>query len=82
MYAKWEEACLTMENKEKKISVFQKEKEKFVSTITYLENYIDLLKFKLENMPKFVCMLNNGLNMLYEILEVGKMFIYLKGICF
>lgn len=58
------------------------EKEKLVSAITHIEEEVALLNSKLENMKKYVCMLNNGSNMLYEILEVGKMSRNMKGIGF
>lgn len=48
------------------------EKEKCDSTIVGLEEEVTLLKSKLDNMTKFVCMLNNGSNMLGEMLEIEK----------
>lgn len=82
LHTKWEEACLTLGNQKKTIGVFQKKKDTLVLTITILEEEIALLNSKLENMTKFVCMLNNGSNILDEILEVGKTSINLKGIGF
>lgn len=49
------------------------EKEKLVLTFTSLEEEVTMLNSKHENMTKYVRMLNNGSNMLDEILEVGKM---------
>lgn len=82
LYTKWEENCLTVENHKKTICVFQKETEKLVSTIIGLEEVVALLNLKLKNMTKFMCMLNNGTNMINEILEVGKMSRNLNGIGF
>lgn len=73
MHREWEEAYLTLENHKKTIGVFQKEKEKLVSTITGLEEEVTLIDSKLKNMTKFMHMLNNGSNILNEILKVGKM---------
>lgn len=82
LYTKWEEFCLTVENQKKTISMFQKENEKLVSTITSLEEEVAFLNSKLDNMIKFMRMTNNSSNMLDEILEVGKMSRNLKGIGF
>lgn len=77
-----EEACTVGEKYKKTISNFLQEKEKLVTTITSLEKKVTLLNPELENMTKFVCMLNNGSNMLDEILEVRKMFRNVIGIGF
>lgn len=70
-------------NKQKKtISALLLGKEKLHSTIAGLEEEVTLSKFKLENMTKYVCMLNNGLDMLDEILEVGKISKNMEGIRF
>lgn len=47
-------------------------KEKLGSTIIGLEDKVTLLKSKLDNMTKYVSMLNNGFDMLYEILDIGE----------
>lgn len=82
LYTKCEEAFLIVENQKKTIGVFQKENEKLVSTITILEEEVTLLNSKIENMTKYVHMLNNGSNMLDGIFQVGKMSINMKGIGF
>lgn len=46
-------------------------KEKLSSSIVGLEKEVTLLKSKLNNMTKYARMLNNGSNMLDEILEIG-----------
>lgn len=56
--------------------------EKIGSTIAGLEEEVTLLKSKLNNMSKSVCMLNNGYDMLYEILEVGEKSRNMKAIRF
>jgi len=58
------------------------EKEKLMSIITGLQEENTLLNSKLENMTKFVRMLNNGSNVLDEILQVGKTYGNMKGIGF
>lgn len=55
-------------------------KEKLGSTIASLEEEVTLLKSKLDNMAKYVCILNNGSKALDEILEVRKMSNNVKGI--
>lgn len=60
------------EKQKKTISVILIEKDKFGSTITGLEEEVALLKSKLDNMNKYVSMLNSGSNMLDEILEIGE----------
>lgn len=55
---------------------------KQTTTITDLEEKIALLNSKVENMTKSIRMLNNGSDMLDEILEIGKMLRNLKGIGF
>lgn len=70
LYIKWEDAYMVGEKQKKTIMAPLQEKEKLVSTITGLEEEVILINSKLENMPKYVCMLNNGSNTLYEILEI------------
>lgn len=60
----WKEACLREEKQKNTISPIILEKEKFGSTIASLEEEVTFLKFNLDNMTKFVCMLNNGFDML------------------
>lgn len=55
------------------------EKEKLDSTTVDLEEDVTLLKSKLDNMTKFVCMLSNDFNMLDEILEVWKKYMNMKS---
>lgn len=57
-------------------------KKKLISTIAILEEEVTLLKSKVDNMTKHVCMLNNSSDMLDKILEVGKMSRNMKGIRF
>lgn len=52
------------------------------NTINDLEEEVTMLKSKLENMKKSICMLDSGSDMLDEILEVGKMSKNLRGIGF
>jgi len=47
-------------------------KEKLISIITDLQEENTLLNSKLESMTKSVRMLNNGSNLIDEILQVGK----------
>ena len=58
------------------------EKEKLLSTISSLQNEVILLTSKLDNMTKYVRMLNNGSHMLDEILQVGNGSRNLKGVGF
>jgi len=53
-----------------------------MSIITSLQEENTLLNSKLENMTKFVRILNNGSNVLDEILRVGKTFGNMKGVGF
>jgi len=53
-----------------------------MSIITDLQEENTLLKSKLEKMTKYVRMLNNGSNVLDEILQVGKSSGNMKGIGF
>lgn len=71
MLIEWKEYYLREEKKNKTISVLLLEKEKLGSTIARLEEEVTLLKSKLDNMTKYVCMLNNGSDMLDDILEIG-----------
>lgn len=68
----WKEYCMREDNQNNTISAILIEKDKLGSTITGLEEEVTLLKSKLDNMTKFVCMLNRGYDMLDEILEVGE----------
>lgn len=51
-------------------------------TIFGLQDEVTLLNSKLENMTKFVRMLNNGSYVLDEVLQVGKVAGDLRWICF
>ncbi|XP_050878662.1 uncharacterized protein LOC127082468 [Lathyrus oleraceus] len=79
---KSKEVCKTGEEQKRILAQLQAEKEKFLSTVTDLENKVTLLSSKLEKMTKSIRMLNNGSGMLYEIIQVGKGDGNLKGICF
>ena len=61
-----------LEKQKKTINDFFMEKEKLMSIITSLQEENTLLNSKLENMTKYVRMLNNGSNVLDEILQVGR----------
>jgi len=78
----WEEACNLVEKQKKTINGFCLENEKLMLIITGLQEENTLLNSKFENMTKSVRMLNNGSNVLDEILQVGKTFRNMKGICF
>lgn len=65
MLTKWKESCLREEKQKKTVSAILLLKEKLGSTIAGLEEEI-----KLDNMRKYFRMLNNGSNMLDEILEI------------
>ena len=71
-----------LEKQKKTINEFCLEKEKLMSMITDLQEENTLLNSKLENMTKYVRMLNNGSNVLDEILQVGMIFGNKKGIGF
>lgn len=58
------------EKQKKTVSSLLLEKEKLDSTIAGLEEEVTLLKSKLGNMTYFVHMLNNGSDILDEILEI------------
>lgn len=73
LYTKWEEAYMIVKNRHQTISVFYKEKEDLVSTITDLEEEVSFLNSKMDNTIKYVSMLKNGSIVLDEILEIGKM---------
>lgn len=66
----WKEYCLREQIQKKTISAPLLKEGKLGSTIVDLEEEVALLKSKLDNMIKFVCMLNNGSDMLYEITEI------------
>lgn len=53
-----------------------------MSNIYGLQDEVALLTSKLENMTKSVRMLNNGSDVLDEVLQVGKVAGDFKGICF
>lgn len=79
MGASYKELCIRSENvcqlgeKQKKvISQLQAEKEKYLSTISGLQDEVTMLTSKLENMMKSLRMLNNGSDVLDEVLQVGK----------
>lgn len=69
LHSKWKEACITLEKQKKTTSVLHEEKQKLAYTITCLEEEITLLNTKLENMPKFVHMVNNSSDMLDHVLD-------------
>lgn len=73
---------MVVEKYKKTISALLLEKEKLGSTIAGLKEEVTLLKSKLENMTKFIRMLNNGSDVLDEILDVGNMSRNMKGIRF
>lgn len=58
------------EKQKKTISYVLLEKEKLSSTIAGMVEEVTLFKSKLDNMTKYVCMMNNGYDMLDEILEI------------
>jgi hypothetical protein len=65
LYAKIEEICLKGEKQKKIIAILEIEKEKLLSTISGLQDMVNLLTFKLYNMTKYARMLNTS----YEILD-------------
>jgi predicted RNase H-like nuclease (RuvC/YqgF family) len=69
---KSEEVCRTGEKQKVVINQLKSEKANLQVTITNLQSEVKLLSSNLENMTKSVIMLNNGINMLDEILMVGK----------
>lgn len=71
LLTRWKESCLREKKHKMTISSLLLEKEKLRSTIVGMEEKVTLLKSKLGNMTKFVCMLNNDSDMLDEISEVG-----------
>jgi len=81
LYVKCEEVCKIGENQKKVISNLRLEKEKLLSNISRLQDEV-IVDLKLENMTKHVRMLNNGYNVLDEILQVGKTSGNMKGIGF
>lgn len=82
LLTKWEEASMEVEKQKKSIYGILQEKVKQDNTITDLEEEVALLNSKQENMTKSICMLDNGSDILDEILEVGKMSKIFKGIWF
>ncbi|KAI5390946.1 hypothetical protein KIW84_075988 [Lathyrus oleraceus] len=72
LYVRIEEVCKTREEHKRIIAQLQVEKEKLLSTVTDLKNEVTLLSSKLENMTNSIRMLNNGSDMLNEIIQVGK----------
>jgi hypothetical protein len=58
------------------------EKEKLQGENVDLQEEVSLLETKLESMNRSLCMLNNGSNMLDEILKEGRKGRSLKGIGF
>ena len=82
MYAKWEEACILGEKHKKIINNLTQEKEKLLNINVELQEEVSLLNSKLEGMNKSLRMLNNGSNVLDEILEVGKKGRSMKGVGF
>ncbi|KAI5397466.1 hypothetical protein KIW84_063330 [Lathyrus oleraceus] len=68
----WKESCLREHIQKKTISAPLLEEDKLGSTILDLEEEVTLLKSKLDNMIKFVRMLNNGFDMLDDITEIGE----------
>lgn len=53
-----------------------------MSIIFYLQDEVTMLTSKLDNMTKSVRMLNKGSDVLYEVLQVGKVAGDLRGIKF
>lgn len=83
LYVKCEEICqVEVKHKKKIIANLRIEKEKLLSTIYGFQNEVTLLTSKLYNMTKSVRMLNNGSDMLDEILQVDKGSGNLKGVGF
>ncbi|MCH92551.1 gag-protease polyprotein [Trifolium medium] len=76
------EVCKTLEKQKRTIALLQAERSDLLSIISGLNNEVTLLNSKLENMSKHVRMLNNGTDMLEEILQVGKTSGNMKGIGF
>lgn len=76
----FKEAWLVEEKQKKATSAILLEKDKLGSTIADLEKEVTSLKSKIENLPKYVHMLNNGSDMLDEILEVGEKYRNMKVI--
>lgn len=64
----WKDYRIKEENKNKIMSVFLREKEKILSTITWLEEEVKLLNFKLENMSESVHMMTNSSKILEDVL--------------
>lgn len=62
------EACMVVEKQKETISALLLEKEKRGSTVAGLEEEVILLNSKLDNMTRFVHMLNNGSKALGEII--------------
>lgn len=77
-----EEVCKIGEKHKRIIAQLQVEKENLLSIISSLKDEVTIFNSKLENMTKSVRMLNNGSDMLDEILQVGKGAGNLKGIGF
>lgn len=80
--AKYRILLTKVDNHKQNINGLLQEKVKQTPTISNMEEEVALLNSELENMTKSICMLNNGSDMLDEILEVGKMSRNLKGIWF
>lgn len=68
----WKKSFLKEEKQKKTISVILMKNEKHRSTFACLKEEVTLLKSKLDNMTKSLRMLNNGSNMLDEVLEIGE----------
>lgn len=64
--------CKVGEKHKVTIAQLQAEKEKLLTTLSNLQSEVSLLTSKLEKMTKFIRMLNNGTDLLEEILLVGK----------
>ena len=67
-----EEVCKTGEEHKRILAQLQDEKEKLLSTNSELQGKVTLLTSKLESMTKSIRMLNNGSDVLDEILQIGE----------
>src|ERR1044072_5227009 len=82
MYVKLGEASTLVAKQKKTISNLIHEKEKLLNINAELQEEMSLLKSKLEGMNKSLRMLNNGSNVLDEILKAGKKGRSMKGLGF
>lgn len=82
LLTEWKEYFLREETLKKTISTLLLEKQKQSSNTSDLKEENTWLNSKLDDITKFIHMLNNGFNMLYEIFQVRKMSRNVKGIGF